>query len=205
MEPEAHLVIFPQHTGFDRCGPKMRFDQHVRDPRLFPLALEGREYPISRFGERGRVLPCLHELGKQRMERHRSVRSFAFRYSDLATRPGTANVNLRLLEIHVMPLQAQAFRDTKTCGRSQQGQSALWLVQMHENIKGLLWSQNHRLVAAGRLAANETHGVCFLSSGNQPMALPVLEDQTHHPSYLVECGICEIFLLLQSLQPLFYL
>jgi len=32
--------------------------------------------------------------------------------------------------------------------------------------------------------------------------LPVLEDQTHHPSYLVERGIGQILFLLQSLQPL---
>jgi hypothetical protein len=57
-----------QHPGFDRCGPKMRFDQHIRNPRLFPFALEGCEHPISGLGESGCVLPCLHELGKQRME-----------------------------------------------------------------------------------------------------------------------------------------
>jgi hypothetical protein len=30
-------------------------------------------------------------------------------------------------------------------------------LQVHENIKRLLWSQNHRFVAAGRLATNEPH------------------------------------------------
>jgi len=34
------------------------------------------------------------------------------------------------------------------------------------------------------------------------VALPVLKDQTHYSSYLVECGICQPFVPLQGLQPL---
>jgi hypothetical protein len=63
---------------------------------------------------------------------------------------------------------------------------------VHENIKRLLWSQNHPLISTGRLAANKPHEVCFLRSGNQPVALPVLVDQTHHSSYLVERRIRQI-------------
>src|ERR1700726_4093962 len=73
---------------------------------------------------------------------------------------------------------------------------------MPENVKRLLWSQNHCLVAAGCLASNEAHRICFFGPGNQPVTLPVLKDQTHHSSDLVERGICEILFLLQSLQPL---
>src|SRR5213594_3748862 len=96
----------------------------------------------------------------------------------LPTRPCATHLNLRLFKVYVLPLQAETFRDAKPGCRSEQCQCSLRLLQMHEDIEGLFGRENHGLIAAGRLATNESHRVSFLSSGNQPVALPVLKDKT---------------------------
>ena len=60
-----------------------------------------------------------------------------------------------VVEVKVLPLQAQAFGNAQARTGRQQGQSFLRARQTNQNREGLFGAQNHRFITAQGLAADK--------------------------------------------------
>jgi|SRR5579859_1189432 len=91
------------------CGrPQIIFDKHLRHTRLPALELERWKDPIPLLRIQRLTFPAKHEIGQQRMQRHRTFRGFAFRPPHFAACPCAAHLNHGFGKTHVLSLQPEA-------------------------------------------------------------------------------------------------
>src|ERR1700722_16488324 len=137
VETEPARVVWADDPCLHCCRTEIVFHQHVGGSWLSASQSKAWEDPVFEMRVGGADLPRLHELRKQIVHWHGSLRRLALRLSYPSARPGTPHMDERSVEVHIQPLQAQALGDAQARTGSKQRQGSFRLRQIDQNREGL--------------------------------------------------------------------